>query len=345
MDQNNFDWTNLLDSRCTSTDVTWSIIDSSPPNANLAAVLAGFMVTAIVFLLERRKKEDDRATAHTIALFFAGVLILGLNSYLFGSIASMRPQVQTFELALHTPEGTISWENVPPLNTYVCGIVWSQGMAASGMLAVGGTLLIAGLGWTITRFAQESKLRSKFFLLLGNILTIFVIVATYSHLGFTSYLYIKMMRSPNIDTHITPHAPLIMVALSVAVPAGCIAIIARKTIRLAKSEVGRELRHGYPTVLLASVATAALAILSPIYARVVAEAKFSTPSQMWIAILLCMIFPGVIFFLVALSSPGPEATKDVDLGTGRPAARLPLAFTIPLIAALTLIRKYGPSGR
>lgn len=337
------DWTSApLDGRCTSPDMTWSILDSSPPNANLAAVLAGFMVTAIVFLLGREKDGSDRAVAHTVMLFFAGVLILGLNSYLFGSIASMRPRVQNIGVQIAIPQShTATWQTVSGDDVYVCGLVWSQGMAASGMLAVGGTLLIAGLGWIITRFAHESKITSKLILVLGNVLTMFIIVATYAHLAFTTYLYIGMMDTNAIHTRVKDWMAPLVVGLGFGLPLVCSLLIVSKTVRLWKVQPGDELHKDcFPAVFTASILTALLAVLSPIYARGIAEADYSTPFQMYCAIGLCMGVPAIIFFLIALSSPGPKqppaAEEDNDGQGQRP---YPLALTAPLILALTLFRK------
>lgn len=337
------EWTtdkSRMDGQCTSKEVTWSILDSSPPNANLAAVLAGFMVTAIVFLLDRQRHEHNRATTNTIALFFPGVLILGLNSYLFGSIASMGPQVALIETSMPLmKDSRITVEAVQPQNLYICGLVWSQGLAASGMLAVGGILLIAGLGWIITQFARESDKPSRFFLLLGNLLTTIVIVATLLLLAETSDMYIKLMGSKSIAAPVDPFARTAAWAYFGVIIFCCCAIIAKKSYRLYRAGARTEFRdYKFPAVYLACVVTAFLALAGPIYGRIAADAQDIGSAQVRSAIVLCLVIPGLIYLLVAMSAPEPRVYPKGAAET-KPRPKLPAIITVPLLATLLIARR------
>jgi hypothetical protein len=83
---------------CASIRLPWSIISSSPPNSQLAGVLAGFMITAAAFLFEwkdprpyAKPSTSTQVPTYTLALFISGVLVLGLDSYLFGTISAIAP--------------------------------------------------------------------------------------------------------------------------------------------------------------------------------------------------------------------------------------------------------------
>jgi hypothetical protein len=109
----------------------WSILQSASPNSQLAGVLAGFQIAVIAFLFAKPK----RINAHAIGLFASGVFILGLDSYLFSLLTGMD---------LHSKS-----------RPNICSIVWAQGMAASGMSAVGGTVLVSGLGWMLISYGED----------------------------------------------------------------------------------------------------------------------------------------------------------------------------------------------
>jgi hypothetical protein len=109
----------------------WSVVTSAPSNSQLAGVLAGFVFTGVIILYA---SPGPRA-ARTIALLCAAFVVLGFDSYLFSSI---------------------SGNDADPL----CGRVWSEAMAASGMLAVGGVALVGAIGWLLAVRDGEAAIQA-----------------------------------------------------------------------------------------------------------------------------------------------------------------------------------------
>jgi hypothetical protein len=109
------------------------------------------MVTASAFLLRREGpgKPDDTQIdltgkrtgiqTHTLALFGSGVLVLGLDAYLFGNSSAMAPVVNSDRM-------------VPDKMDSACAIAWTQAMPASSMLAIGACLMLAGLAWMLAQY-------------------------------------------------------------------------------------------------------------------------------------------------------------------------------------------------
>ncbi len=299
-----------LDGHCVTSNFPWSIVDSSTPNAHLAAVLAGFMVTAIVFLLRRESDEQDSASrAHTIAMFLTGVVILGLDSYMFGSLASMHPVTQTLSFTDPATHITAAFEIARPESQYVCAVVWTHGMVASGMLAVGGTLLVAGLGWTTTQFARNAKSHSVWFACLGNIATGAIIAACAAALWDTASMYIRSMAAPPFSK-VFAHGTWIVGATAVAF--GLLSVI---LIFLRTTALRRRLRQNkcwqdeadprYGRLAWANGLTMILAVAGPVYANVLSDTTATSLWAMWSAMTACLFLPGFIFVLIALSVPGP----------------------------------------
>jgi hypothetical protein len=292
----------LLDGHCVSANFPWSIVDSSTPNAHLAAVLAGFMVTAVVFLLRRESDEKDSASrAHTIAMFLTGVVILGLDSYLFGSIASMHPVTQTQN----------GIESVRPEAQYVCTVVWTQGMVASGMLAVGGTLLVAGLGWTTTQFAKNAKSESVFFACLGNIVTWAITVTCLAALVDTAVMYIHSMSAPPFNVSMAKGTAVVFL-IGLAAAAICTLLIGIRTVglwcRLSKNrrwlDETNEVNPRYAALATANIFTIALAVGGPTFGYLNHPHPPSV-ATMWFAVIGCVLLPAAIFIFIAYSVPGP----------------------------------------
>lgn len=164
--------------QCATTKIPWSIITSAGTNSTLAGVLGGFMITAITVLFLTKGRSE--LVGQSIALFAAGVVILGLDSYLFSMITGS--QLNTFDEAIENIgnvsiiENVENVENVDPQiieqlrvlaeqKREVCQKIWAQGLYASGMLAVGGTALAAGIGWLLATFAtskQSKKVGSSY---------------------------------------------------------------------------------------------------------------------------------------------------------------------------------------
>ena len=99
----------------------WSIISSAATNSQLAGVLAGFVFSAIVILFVRPGAKSTQA----LGLFAAAFIVLGFDSYLFSLVAG------------------------GSTDRY-CLRVWSEGMAASGLLGVGGVVVVSGICWLLS---------------------------------------------------------------------------------------------------------------------------------------------------------------------------------------------------
>jgi hypothetical protein len=312
------DYDHILDAHCVSNDHPWSVLDVSLPNAQLAGVFAGFMVLAITTLLARERPSDSgetrRGISHTLALFASGVIILALDAYMFGSIAASKP-----------PE-------VPHSHTVkICHAAWLEFMPAAGMLALGATLLVAGIGWMLTQHAaenQESHVAEnqesdKHLTTLGNILAGMVIAGTMALLVYDALIFLEEMqqefRTQGIQTHSRGFVQLCG-ALFIAVPT---AIIAQKSVGLwlrvkTKQDWDEVLDPRYTTIQAA-------AILAGIYLLVAVAFTWALPHWdhimlfiifgprieitprdiLWDSIALCLFVPGLINILIAQSLPGP----------------------------------------
>ncbi|QIS20587.1 hypothetical protein [Nocardia terpenica] len=133
----------MLDETCGGGDGIawhWSIVTSSATNSQLAGVLASVLFTGIVLLFGRR----ERVHLQIIALFAAGFMSLGLDSYMFSMITGIRPLVQG-----------------KGISESACLQAWAQGMPASGLLAVGGTSLVCGLGWMLSTHQTEAAQKQE----------------------------------------------------------------------------------------------------------------------------------------------------------------------------------------
>jgi hypothetical protein len=282
---------NFLDGHCVSFDSPWGITESAPSNAHLSAVLAGFMMSAIVFLLRRDDTNGGQAAkAHTVALFYAGVAVLGVGSYLFGALGSTRLPGR-------------------PGGDSVCVTAWSQGMAASGMLGVGGVLLIAGLGWIISDFARNSHSTSWFLAGLGNMLTFVMILTESLMLLQASIHYIRALAAQPFEISLLGWTGALKGIVGVVCVAS-LALIGARTYMLRKNIRGEqpwlaETKARDKAIILAICVTAALTLAGPLFEEYFFE--HARPNTVWMtsAISLCQILPSVVFVAIAYSVPGP----------------------------------------
>jgi hypothetical protein len=106
----------------------WTSTLSAPLSSQLAAVLAGFVFTSIVFLISR----DGRRHARTLGLFCAAFVILGFDSHLFSVLSGSELDTK-------------------------CARVWTEGITASGLLGVGSMAIITGVIWLLPVGPLESK--------------------------------------------------------------------------------------------------------------------------------------------------------------------------------------------
>ena len=290
-----------FDGNCSSVRLPWSILESLSSSTNLAAFLAGFMMSAIVFLLRREGKENETdvepAPTHTLAVFASGVVLLLMAAYLCGSIAATRPPV--------------SGDFVRQGGEYICAIVWTQGMAASGMLAVGGTLMIAGLGWMLTQYAKSSNVHSAFFAALGDLLAFVVVGTTSFELIATATEFIDVF-SLKFGFVAPPYTyPAIEWGGGLSAGISCLMILLRAVAifrrrRHHKKWDAEELTPRFRTLATVSLLAAALAFAGPFFAGLLADSNPPGTAAVWIAISLCVGLPSLIYLAIGYAAPGPD---------------------------------------
>ncbi len=165
-----------ISDHCTTVRHPFSVILSSQPVESLAGILAGFMMTSAAFILGRQKEIAESSDAgltrrkasipsQTLTLFGVGVLILGLDAYLYGMITGTAPPID-------------SHRNVLPEARYACAVAWAQYLPAGSMLAVGACFMIAGLGWMLAWHIGFHDVRSKAVAYVPGTITGIVVITT-----------------------------------------------------------------------------------------------------------------------------------------------------------------------
>jgi hypothetical protein len=171
-----------LDGRCSSAENPWSVLDVSASNAQLAGVLAGFMILALVTLLTIKKDSSAHflyGVKHATVLLGLGTIILGLDAYLFGAIAATRPP----EIDGH-----------PVATDSVCQRAWGQFVPAAGLLTVGAMTLVAGLTWMIVCHSDSTKEACRLAAQSNWALT-FVAVGSLAFLAYDATVFIDEMHN------------------------------------------------------------------------------------------------------------------------------------------------------
>jgi hypothetical protein len=110
----------------------WGTTLSAPLSSQLAAVLAGFVFTSIVFLISREGRTHSRA----LGLFCAAFVVLGFDSHLFAVLSGS-------------------------VNDPFCGRVWTQAVTASGLLGTGAMAIITGIIWLLPNQSHMRGSRSR----------------------------------------------------------------------------------------------------------------------------------------------------------------------------------------
>lgn len=170
----------------------WSIITSSGANSQLASVLAGFVFTGIVLLVDRR---GSRRNTQALGLFAATLVVLGFCSYLFSLVT-----------------GGSS-------DTY-CKRVWAEGMTASGGLALGGFALITSVCWLLAahveRMGESAHADGLALDRLATVMIIGVAAGIMLLLGMTASDYLDVATNRAAPWYLAPGLPLLVIALTAA---------------------------------------------------------------------------------------------------------------------------------
>jgi hypothetical protein len=299
-----------FDEHCRGDGVPVSFIAAAPADAGFAALLTGFMISAIAFLLGRERREDK--ILHAVALFAPGLLVLALACNQFVGISASAPP----KVGEHIEENTAK----------ACSIGWTQGTTANGMLGVGFVVAVAGLVWMMAHAvdgnssgdAQENGAQDRRTLIhLGNFL-VFVAIATVSLLLTRGSLgYYDMMGGLGVPP--PKHLKGVVWGIfwsSMAVDARIIYVRTAGYYRVRRERIdgkwdgrdestaARVLRRG--SVICVVVLTAGLALVGPLHASLASHNSVPGGVAAFFAVVLGALFPLGIFFFISASVPGPD---------------------------------------
>lgn len=291
----------VLDADCRSPSQPWGVFDGAVTNSQLAGVLAGFLVVAITTLLVKEKLPPN-SVSHTLALLATGVLVLGIDAYLFGSVAAAKPAS-----GVANPE-------------QLCYSAWVQFMPASGMLAVGATLLISGIGWMLTQHTVSEESPNKQLTQLGTMITGMTMFATSALLMNTCFLFIRVIAEMRVEpARISPSAA--RAAELVAGIAGGVVFVAAMWVLTLKTigfMVGvktdadwaqvRDPRHKTVEVLSALtgfyVAFCVGTFIILTTWDTFLSLEITALHRVWWSVSLCVLVPSLLFLLIAATMPG-----------------------------------------
>jgi hypothetical protein len=267
-------------------------------NSQLAGVLAGFMVVAITTLL-LMTNVPRRSIAHSLAVFATGVVVLGLDAYLFASVAATKPPATAWNAAIY------------------CRQAWVQVMPASGLLATGAVLLISGIGWMLVQYSINDSSPHKKLIQLGVMLTGMVMFATASLLMYTSFLFVNQMAGEfRAITSNAKFAAMVVAILGGVVILGWpILVMTRKTFglmfRIERPVHWTEVTDPrYKVIEWLSAITGFYVMFCVIVPMVLNTWKsfagwhITALHLLWWGIVLCLLMPGLLFGLIATSMPG-----------------------------------------
>lgn len=274
------------------------------------------MISVMAILLGREKAGEvrDVKVLHTLAFFGTGVLVLGLDAFLFGNISALGKPDKDSE------------------NIRGCKIAWIEAMPATSMLMVGSSLMVAGLAWVLCQYLtspgvwnanSDEKLDcyTKCMLRLPGIMTGAVLLATSPWVVLTVLIFLDQMTS-DFDSEICP-APIKCVLLTLLVLCLLVimVIIAYKTERLVKyaaEEKRNRVEHTKMTALDL-------------------DSSLRWPTWTFIGAILVAVVGAVFAGLVGEHSPlaGADAPPGACLVyTAMAIAVVPLLLTFPIALAV-----------
>lgn len=191
-----------LTEHCTTVRQPYSIVAAAHQHEALAGILAGFTMTSAAFILGRSRSAASELSENSdgqpadgkkvevpsqaLAIFGVGVLILGLDAYIYAMIAGIVPPVD-------------SEHNVLTESEYSCALAWTQAMSADCMLAVGACFMIAGLSWILVWHIGYHDVRSKAVAFVPGTITGITILTTSLMLVRNAALYAKVMTNFGIE--------------------------------------------------------------------------------------------------------------------------------------------------
>ncbi|ORX01243.1 hypothetical protein AWC29_24370 [Mycobacterium triplex] len=270
----------VLDEKCVSQQHPWSVFDAATANGQLAGVLAGFMLISITTLLTVWREDLETAESAVVYLGL-GVIVLGLDAYLFGAVAAIRPVQNSHDFQ------------------QVCAKAWVEYMPGVGLMGVGAALLLAGLAWIIARHDWAGH--NTRFTVRVTLAALFVIIGPLALLAWHSINFIDEMHGElaEVDTATQDFGAAVVWIFFAA----CIVTVLWVLINIARGGQSPVTSQWARIVISAGVA---------IY---LAEALGFTVLYPWLqsappifffgaGIFLCIVGPSIIFVSVALAMPG-----------------------------------------
>lgn len=304
----------VVDGNCLSLRNPWSVIDLSASNAQLAGILAGFMIAALTTLLAM--KRDSSAlfrfgVKHATIFLAVGIIILGLDAYLLGSIAATRPA-----------EIDGSW----PAARSVCLTAWVDFMPASALLTLGAVVLVVSFSWIVVCHGEPKDLH--WLATFSNYAIALVAVGSLAFLTYGAMTFIDEMHSLGTAPAEwrSPTRVLIAVYFWANLFFYTYKMVATNLLPARRSKVdlpevtsadlvSTETDYDPDDCIRDKVARATVGVT--IYLAVAVTFTLLTPLQSqegragawdyigyWGGVLLSVIGPGIVFWLAVRASPG-----------------------------------------
>ncbi|WP_163765773.1 hypothetical protein [Mycolicibacterium parafortuitum] len=270
-------------------------------NGQLAGVLAGFLVVATTTLLMKEKLPPN-SVSHTLALLATGVVVLGIDAYLFGSVAAAKPPSRVRDPELY------------------CYSAWVQFMPAAGMLAVGATLLIGGLGWMLTQHTISEESPNKQLTQLGTMLTGMTMFATSALLMNTCFVFIRYVDAMRVEPAEISSSAALAAQLVAGIGGGLAFILAMWILTVktfgfmffVKTDADwaqvRDPRHK-SVEALSALTGFYVAFCAGTFIILTSWPTFLTLEitalhRLWWSVSLCVLVPSLLFLLIAATMPG-----------------------------------------
>jgi len=281
-----------FDEVCSSVAAPTSPIQLASYFAGLTAVLCGLTLGALAFILGKK----EAAPPPTITLFTFSLLVLGFDAFIFALLSARRP----------------SMGGLMPGEEYLCYLAGARLLPAIGMLIVGATSLLAGIGWMVAQYAKVNDIESSSFASLCGVLISIIGIGTSFYLVAACTEYLNFVNFPGPSSTAGKAGILIFGATMAITSSG---IIWTRTVGLC-----RYLKHNrnwdnlieprYKAIALAAISTAIYGLICTIYTGVISTIRSSetlrSTGLVWSTIGLCLVPPLVIFFVIGYAVPGTK---------------------------------------
>ncbi|WP_163658104.1 helix-turn-helix domain-containing protein [Mycolicibacterium moriokaense] len=304
------------------------------------------MVLAITTLLlagqpTPNARSSRRGVSHTLALFATGFVVLAFAAYFFGSVAATQPPSGNRPLAntliiigetneAMTPAGAFPDAEATSGAREACKMAWIQFMPASGMIALGASLLVAGIGLMLTHHAANNPAPNKQLTTLGNILSGLALAGTTTLLMYNALVFVEVMQE-ELEVPPWAHAKFFVWFFGTVLIVAIVAIVVRKTFPMSyvkrskfpKLKFARRhnetdqfwaevLNPRYRIVETLAVLTALYLIAVLVFSWALSRWEFVFLShwritdrvQLWDSIFLGLYVPGLLNIILAFSMPG-----------------------------------------